>query len=168
MNKEVKFSIFVGVAFIIICSTLVILALMSAILKSENINNIVDVDEGSKQELSVPKSNLVSEHVNTENEISSGEYTLKFKIRLPKVNLETSQIEKMNNEMYNIYQDLFEYAANITNNEKIEIDYTYNYINNDTKLEILINKKSVVDTQENITAHKYIYDIRNDSYIVEK
>ncbi len=168
MNKEVKFSIFIGVACIVLCSTLVILALMSAILKDENINNIVGVDEGSNQELSVPKSNLVTEYMNTEKEVSSGLYNLKFKVRLPKVNLETTQIQAMNSEMYRIYQDMFDYASNITDNEKIEIDYTYDYIDNDTKIEIIISKKSITDTKENVTVIKYIYDIEKDSYEVKK
>lgn len=167
MNKEVNFSRFVGIGILLICVVVVILALGSAIIQNENANNIIYVEDFKVTTLSIAKSNVVTEYVDTEKTITSGKYALYVKVRLPKVNIQTEQIEKMNKEIYNEYQELYNYAMSITNNESIEIDYTYEYLNDDRFLEIVIEKGNTVEGKEEITTAKYKYDIVNDSYVVE-
>ena len=67
MNKEINFSRFVGIAIVVICIFVVVLALLSAIMQSENKDNMVYVENGSGYTLSVPKSNLVLEIINNPN-----------------------------------------------------------------------------------------------------
>ena len=167
MNKEVKFSRFVGIAIIIICIIIAVLSLMSAIWQNENANNIIYLEDDSGTALSIPKSNVVTEYVNTEKNISSEKYVLYIDVRLPKVNIETETTEKLNNDIYSKYQELYNNVTSIENNESIEIDYTYDYLDNDTILEIVITKKTTITGENNTEVTKYIYDIVNDSYIAE-
>jgi len=167
MNKEVNFSRFVGIAIVIICMIIAVLSLMSAIMQRENANNVIYVEDTESTVFNIPKSNVVSEYVNIEKDISSEEHVLHIKVRLPKVNIETEQVEKMNNDIYNEYQGLYNYAMSIENNENIEMDYTYDYLDNDSILKITITRNSTIDEKEENTVTKFSYDILNDSYIVE-
>ena len=167
MNKDRRFSVFVGFGILLICIIIVIMALVSAIKQNENANNIIYIDDGSGTSLGIPKSNVVTEYINTEKIIESNDYTLYVKVRLPKINIETKTIEKMNNDIYTNYQELYNYVTTISSNENMEIYYTYDYLDNDRFLEVLITKKRTVNGKEENTVIKYTYDISNDSYVVE-
>ena len=167
MNKEVNFSRFVGLSIVLICVIIVVLALMSAIMQNENATNVIYVEDISGTKFSIPKSNIVTEYINTEKSITSEKNTLQVKVRLPKININTESVESLNVEIYKIYQDMYNYASSIQNDETIEIDYAYRYLNKDTILEITIVKKSIVLGKEKKQSIKYLYDVVNDSYTID-
>lgn len=167
MNKEVNFSRFVGLSIVLICVIIVVLALMSAIMQNENATNVIYVEDISGTKFSIPKSNIVTEYINTEKSITSEKNTLQVKVRLPKININTESVESLNVEIYKIYQDMYNYASSIQNDETIEIDYTYRYLNKDTILEITIVKKSIVLGKEEKESIKYLYDVVSDSYTID-
>ena len=162
MNKEVNFSRFVGIAVVVICIIVVVLALMSAILKNENNDNIIYVDEGEKTTFSIPKSNIVSNYVDIQKDIQTDDKIVDLSVKLPKINIETDTVNSINNKIYMIYQDIYSDILNDTTLQKVEIEYTYDYLNNDTNLEICIVKKLVRADKKEETTIKYTYDIQND------
>ncbi len=163
MNKEVNFSRFVGIAVVVICIFIVVLALMSAILQNENNDNIVYVDEGTGTTLTIPKSNVVAEYVNIRKEMEIQNKSVNLSVRLPKINIETDTTENINKEIYSIYQNVYSEISNSANIKEVTIDYTYDYLYNDTVLEIAITKMVVMDDgKEDETVSKYTYDIQND------
>lgn len=167
MNKEANFSRFIGIGIVLICIIISVLAFGMAVIRNQNANNIVYIEDSSETMFDLPKSNVVTESVNTEKNILSDNHTLYFKVRLPKVNIETETVKKLNSEIYAYYQEVYSYAMTISGNEKLEIDYTYAYLNNDTILEIIINKKSILEEKETNSIIKYKYDIVNDIYYTE-
>ena len=167
MNEDIKFSRFIGFTTLLMCLIVVILALMAAIAQNENATNIIYVDDGNGVKLDIPKSNVVTEHVNIKKDIKAGEHTLTIDVRVPKINLNKAAAEIINEKIYNEYQELYSYALSITNDEYITLDYSYDYLNDDTILEIIISKKSVVDKKETSQNITYKYDIVNNTYTVE-
>lgn len=167
MNKEVKFSRFVGVAFLIICIWIVVLALLSAIMQNENSDNMIYVDEGSKIDLGMPKSNIISNLIDFKKEITTESGVVDVKVRLPKINIETEAASSINEKIYKIYQDV--YADILTNNtiQKIYVDYTYEYLDNDAAVEIIVvTNKYKKDTMEQVE-NKFMYDLDNDKVIIK-
>lgn len=162
MNKDINFSRFVGIAIIIICIFIVVLALLSAIVQDKNKDNMVYVESGSDYTLSVPKSNLVLENINTENEIDVNNNKVRLKVRLPKINIETEIVDKINNEIYDIYQGIYEEVVKEKSIDKIVIDYSYEYKENDSILEITIKKEIVKDNKTEEKIFKFSYDLKND------
>ena len=162
MNKEINFSRFVGIAIIVICIFVVVLALLSAIMQSENKDNMVYVENGSGYTLSVPKSNLVLEIINIEKEIDANNNKVNLKVRLPKINIETDVVDKINNEIYDIYQNIYDEVLKEESIEKINIDYSYEYEKNDTILEITIKKEVTKDNKTEEQIFKFSYDLVNN------
>lgn len=167
MNKEVNFSRFVGIAIVIICIWIVVLALMSAIMKSENNDNLIYVDGGTNTFLSVPKSNIISNYINIEKEIETENGKLEFIVRLPKINIDTNEVNDINNKIYDIYEKTYSTVSESTNAKKIDIDYTYEYLDNDSILEIIIITKTTINNQIEEKQDKIVYDLLNDKAIEE-
>ena len=168
MNKQNNFNIFVGIAIISICIVVVLLALMSALVKNENANNVIYIEDSSKTTLDMPKSNVVTEYINLEKTISNDKYNLELKVRLPRININTAEANKLNSEIYSVYSSIYEYASNITSSQKLEISYSYEFTKNDKKLEILITKKKLINDESETVVTKYIYDIVHDKYEVKE
>lgn len=165
MNKEVNFSRFVGIAIVVICIIVVVLALMSAIVKNENRDNIIYVDDGDGTTLSIPKSNVVSNYLDIQKDIQSENTTLSLSVKLPKVNIKTETIDSINEKIYNIYQNVYLEISKDETIQKIDIDYSYDYLDNDKVLEIVITKKITRNDKVEETDIKYTYDIQNDAEI---
>ena len=91
MNKEVKFSRFVGIAIVIICIWMVVLALLSAIMQNENSDNMIYVDEGAETNLDIPKSNIITNYVDIQKEIETEKNNVDLKVILPKINIITKK-----------------------------------------------------------------------------
>jgi len=167
MNKEVKFSRFVGIAIVIIAVWIVVLALMSAILKNENNDNMIYVDEGKGIKLSIPKSNIISNDMDIQKDVEFNENMVELDVRLPKINIDTQMANNINDNIYKLYQEVYSKALNDNNIEKIEMDYTYKYLENDTIVEIVVITKIKVNNKIEQIENKFIYDIMNDKEIVK-
>lgn len=165
MNKEINFSRFVGIAIVVICIFVVVLALLSAIMQNENKDNMVYVENGSGYTLSVPKSNLVLEIINIEKEIDANNNKVDLKIRLPKINIETEVVDKINNEIYDIYQNIYDEVLKEQSIKKINIDYSYEYVKNDTILEITIKKEVTKYNKTEEQIFKFSYGLVNNEKI---
>ena len=168
MNKEVKFSRFVGIAVVIICVWIVVLALMSAITKNQNNDNMIDVDEGTGITLSVPKSNIISDYIDTQKDVTSEKGKVEVKVRLPKLNMDTSVAKNINERIYSLYQDTYAKILNTNNIQKIDIDYDYEYINHDTVIKITVITKATIDSKTESQENKFFYDLKNDEEFIDK
>jgi len=165
MNKEVNFSRFVGIAIIVICIIIVVLALMSAIIRNENNDNIIYVDDGLGTMLSIPKSNIVTNYVDIQKDIQTENKIIDFNVKLPKINIETETTESINQKIYNIYKNMYLQISKDETIQKIDIDYSYDYLDDDKILEIIITKKLTRNNKAEETDIKYTYDIQNDAEI---
>jgi len=168
MNKEVKFSRFIGITIVIICIWIVVLALMSAMLKNENNDNMIYVDEGSEASLSIPKSNIIANCIDIEKEVAAESKVVDFKVRLPRINIETDVANSINEKIYSIYQKAYEDILKTSNIQKIDIDYTYEYIDNNTIIEITITTKMTANDKTQQIKDIFAYDLSNDKEVVDK
>ena len=161
MRNEDKYSIFIGLSFLAICIVIVILAFKSAIMINKNADNVIYIDNGTGTMLTIPKSNLVKEHINIEKDIAGEKGILSIKVKLPMINIETENAKNLNNSMYAIYQELYKYALEIDENESVKVGYTYDY---DDKTGIL---KIIISEQKNnsVKGFEYKYDVLNDKII---
>lgn len=166
MNKEVKFSRFVGIAIVLICIWIVVLALLSAIMQNENSDNMIYVDEGFGTTLNIAKSNIISNYIDTQKEIETEKNKVDFTVRLPKINIETEESNKINEKIYKMYQEV--YADILSDNaiQKIDIDYTYEYLDNGTILEITVITKTTTNQKIEDVENKFVYDLKNDKEII--
>lgn len=167
MNKEVKYSRFVGIAIVIICIWIVVLALMSAMTKNENSDNMIYVDEGLDTILDMPKSNIMSNYIDMEKEITTEKGKAMLKVRLPKINIETKVAQILNDKIYAIYQEAYGEILKSSNIKKLDIDYIYDYLENDTIIEINIITKTSVNNKTEETENKFVYDLKNDKEIIK-
>lgn len=167
MNKEVKYSRFVGIAIVIICIWIVVLALMSAMTKNENSDNMIYVDEGLDTILDMPKSNIMSNYIDMEKEITTEKGKAMLKVRLPKINIETKVAQTLNDKIYAIYQEAYGEILKSSNIKKLDIDYIYDYLENDTIIEINIITKTSVNNKTEETENKFVYDLKNDKEIIK-
>lgn len=167
MNKEVKYSRFVGIAIVIICIWIVVLALMSAMTKNENNDNMIYVDEGLDTILDMPKSNIMSNYIDMEKEITTEKGKAMLKVRLPKINIETKVAQTLNDKIYAIYQEAYGEILKSSNIKKLDIDYIYDYLENDTIIEINIITKTSVNNKTEETENKFVYDLKNDKEIIK-
>lgn len=162
MNKEVKFSRFVGIAIVIICILMVVLALLSAIMQNETSDNMIYVDDGSVTMLSIAKSNIISKYVDVEKQIESDNRMVDLKVRLPKINIQTETVNTINDKIYNIYQNIYLEISNDEAIEEVSIDYTYEYLDNDTVLAITVTEKVARNNKVEEIDTKFAYDMKND------
>lgn len=167
MNKEVNFSRFVGIAVVIICIWIVVLALMSAIMKNENSDNLIYVDDGIDISLDIPKSNIISNHINTEEKVDIENGISEISARLPKINIDTNEVRNINNKINDIYENAYLNVSKATEVKRVEIDYTYEYVDNDSVLEITITTKTIINNKLEEKQDKFIYDLLKDKQIVE-
>jgi len=167
MNKEIKFSRFVGIAIVIICIWVVVLALMSAILKNENNDNMIYVDEGLGINLSIAKSNIISNYIDIDKEIKTEKNNANFNVRLPKINIETEDSKSINDKLYKMYQNVYADILNDNTIQKIDMDYTYEYIDSDNILEITVITKTTKNGKLEEVENKFTYDLVNNKEIIE-
>lgn len=167
MNKEVNFSRFLGIAIVVICIWMVTLALMSAMLKNENNDNLIYVDEGLGEDLSIPKSNIISNYIDIEKEITTEQGKVEFKVRLPKINIETDVVSGINDKIYAVYQEAYGQILKNTNIKKIDIDYVYKYLNNDSVIEITVTTKKKTNNTLEEVENKFNYDLKNDKEVTK-
>lgn len=167
MNKEVKYSRFVGIAIVIICIWIVVLALMSAMIKNENNDNMIYVDEGLNTTLDMPKSNIINNYIDMEKEISTESGDVIFKVRLPKINIDTEVVNSINDKIYAIYQEAYGKILKSSNIKKLDIDYIYDYLENDTIIEVTIITKTSINNKIEKVENKFVYDLKNDKEIIK-
>lgn len=167
MNREVKFSRFVGIAIVIICIWIVVLALMSAILKSENNDNMIYVDDGKEVILDMPKSNIISNCIDIKKEEITVNGVVEVMIKLPKINIDTEAASNINRKIYSIYEDKYSELLKSADIQKIDIDYAYEYLRNDTIIEITVIIKMIKNNKIEEIENKFSYDIINNKEVTE-
>ena len=140
---------------------------MSAILKNENNDNMIYVDEGSSSKLSVPKSNIISNYIDMEKEIDTENGTVDVKVRLPKINIDTKVVSTINDKIYDIYQEAYGKILKNSNIQKIDIDYMYEYLDNDNIIEITVITKKIINNKIEEKENKFTYDIVNNKEVVK-
>lgn len=167
MNKVNKFNVIVGILIVVICIIISFMAYMAAKTRNQNLDNVIYIDSGNGYNLSVPRSNLVTKYVNVKKDINSENGVLHIDVSLPRVNIDTETIEKINSEIYNKYQEIYNYALSVEGNESILCTYDYDYIDREHKLVIVIKEEKTKLGSSTKTETKYVYDVKNDKLIDE-
>lgn len=167
MNKVNKFNVIVGILIVVICIIISFMAYMAAKTRNQNLDNVIYIDSGNGYNLSVPRSNLVTKYVNVKKDINSENGVLHIDVSLPRVNIDTETIEKINSEIYNKYQEIYNYALSVEGNESILCTYDYDYIDREHKLVIVIKEEKTKLGSSTKTETKYVYDVKNNKLIDE-
>ncbi len=167
MNKVNKFNVIVGILIVVICIIISFMAYMAAKTRNQNLDNVIYIDSGNGYNLSVPRSNLVTKYVNVKKDINSENGVLHIDVSLPRVNIDTETIEKINSEIYNKYQEIYNYALSVEGNESILCTYDYDYIDREHKLVIVIKEEKTKLGSSTKIETKYVYDVKNDKLIDE-
>ncbi len=167
MNKINKFNIIIGILVIVICIFIAIMAFKAAVLRNQNADNIIYVDSGVGSLLTIPKSNLISQYVNIQKDISGENGVLHIDVKLPKININTDVVDEINEKIYAIYQELYSYAMTIQRDESIDINYTYEYIDKEHKLIINIEENKTANDGTTKTTKTFMYDAQNNKEIKE-
>lgn len=167
MNKVNKFNVIVGILIVVICIIISFMAYMAAKTRNQNLDNVIYIDSGNGYNLSVPRSNLVTKYVNVKKDINSENGVLHIDVSLPRVNIDTETIEKINSEIYNKYQEIYNYALSVEGNESIVCTYDYDYIDREHKLVIVIKEEKTKLGSSTKTETKYVYDVKNNKLIDE-
>ena len=168
MSKEDKFNVLIGIGIFVICIVIVILALMSAIKATENNDNVIYIDNGNGTFLSVPKSNLITQKVNIKKDLSGPNGTLHIDVKLPCININTDATKAINDQIYQKYQYLYKYATEITEDTSIKLDYSYDYLDKEGILNIVINEKRSNETGNKLLKEiKYTYNVLNDEIVTD-
>lgn len=160
-----KFNVTIGILILLLCLAISTMALMSAFSKNESANNIIYVDNGSTYSLNIPKSNLISEQINIKKDIIGEKSVLSIDVRLPKINIQTDVVQNINKEIYTIYQELYNYALSLEKDEKIRVDYTYDYIEDKNQIALIIKETKEIDGKNTVSEKTYIYDFKKDAKI---
>lgn len=167
MNKVNKFNVIVGILIIVICIIISFMAYMAAKTRNQNLDNVIYIDSGNGYNLSVPRSNLVTKYVNVKKDINAEKGVLHINLSLPRVNIDTETIEKINSEIYNKYQEIYNYALSVEGDESILCTYDYDYIDREHKLVIVIKEEKTKLGSSTKIETKYVYDVKNDKLIDE-
>ena len=167
MNKVNKFNVIVGILIVVICIIISFMAYMAAKTRNQNLDNVIYIDSGNGYNLSVPRSNLVTKYVNVKKDINSENGVLHIDVSLPRVNIDTETIEKINSEIYNKYQEIYNYALSVEGDESILCTYDYDYIDREHKLVIVIKEEKTKLGSSTKIETKYVYDVKNDKLIDE-
>lgn len=165
MNKINKFNVTIGILIVVLCIVISFMAFMSAKVMNENLDNVIYIDTGSGYSLSIPKSNLVTKFVEVEKDIVTENGTLHIDVKLPKINIDTDNINKINEEIYDKYQELYNYALLVEGKESIKYTYTYDYIDKEHKLIVVVKEEKTKDENVVKTETKYEYDVKNDRIV---